>query len=162
MPKGGGLAISPVVEVEGKRLNLSNLDKVLYPASGFTKGQVIDYYARIAPALLPHLQGRPVTMKRYPDGVDSEYFYEKNAPKNRPDWVQTAPVWSRHNRRHINYLLVEDLPTLTWCSIWIRGRLRILCSAARSGCGCGRFSSTGDCSAFRRRRGRRGCRCTCR
>jgi bifunctional non-homologous end joining protein LigD len=108
------LAISPVVEVEGKRLNLSNLDKVLYPASGFTKGQVIDYYARIAPALLPHLKGRPVTMKRYPDGVDSEYFYEKNAPKHRPDWVQTAPVWSRHNRRHINYLLVEDLPTLTW------------------------------------------------
>ena len=108
------MAISPVVEVEGKRLNLSNLDKVLYPASGFTKGQVIDYYARIAPALLPHLKGRPVTMKRYPDGVDSEYFYEKNAPKHRPDWVQTAPVWSRHNRRHINYLLVEDLPTLTW------------------------------------------------
>jgi bifunctional non-homologous end joining protein LigD len=114
VPKGGGLAISPVVEVEGKRLNLSNLDKVLYPGSGFTKGQVIDYYARVAPALLPHLQGRPVTMKRYPDGVDSEYFYEKNAPKHRPDWVQTAPVWSRHNRRHINYLLVEDLPTLTW------------------------------------------------
>jgi len=114
VPKGGGLAISPVVEVEGKRLNLSNLDKVLYPASGFTKGQVIDYYARIAPALLPHLQGRPVTMKRYPDGVESEYFYEKNAPKHRPDWVQTAPVWSRHNRRHINYLLVDDLPTLTW------------------------------------------------
>jgi bifunctional non-homologous end joining protein LigD len=108
------LAISPVVEVEGRRLNLSNLDKVLYPASGFTKGQVIDYYARIAPALLPHLKGRPVTMKRYPDGVDSEYFYEKNAPKHRPDWVQTAPVWSRHNRRHINYLLVDDLPTLTW------------------------------------------------
>jgi bifunctional non-homologous end joining protein LigD len=108
------LAISPVVEVEGKRLSLSNLDKVLYPATGFTKGQVIDYYARIAPALLPHLKGRPVTMKRYPDGVDSEYFYEKNAPKHRPDWVQTAPVWSRHNRRHINFLLVDDLPTLTW------------------------------------------------
>jgi bifunctional non-homologous end joining protein LigD len=105
---------SPVVEVEGKRLSLSNLDKVLYPATGFTKGQVIDYYARIAPALIPHLQGRPVTMKRYPNGVDDEYFYEKNAPKHRPDWVQTAPIWSRHNRRHINYLLVEDLPTLTW------------------------------------------------
>jgi bifunctional non-homologous end joining protein LigD len=114
VPRGGDLAISPVVDVEGKRLSLSNLDKVLYPANGFTKGQVIDYYARIAPALLPHLQGRPVTMKRYPDGVDSEYFYEKNAPKHRPDWVQTAPVWSRHNRRHINYLLVDDLPTLTW------------------------------------------------
>jgi bifunctional non-homologous end joining protein LigD len=105
---------SPAVEVEGKRLNLSNLDKVLYPSVGFTKSQVIDYYAHIAPALLPHLAGRPVTMKRYPDGVDGEYFYEKNAPKHRPDWVKTAPIWSRHNRRHINYLLVEDLPTLTW------------------------------------------------
>jgi bifunctional non-homologous end joining protein LigD len=105
---------SPAVEVEGKRLSLSNLDKVLYPATGFTKGQMIDYYARIAPALLPHLAGRPVTMKRYPDGVDGEYFYEKNAPKHRPDWVKTAPIWSRHNRRHINYLLVDDLPTLTW------------------------------------------------
>ncbi len=105
---------SPAVEVEGRRLNLSNLEKVLYPSIGFTKGQVIDYYARIAPALLPHLAGRPVTMKRYPDGVDSEYFYEKNAPKHRPDWVKTAPIWSRHNRRHINYLLVNDLPTLTW------------------------------------------------
>jgi len=108
------VAQSPVVEVEGKRLSLSNLDKVLYPATGFTKGQVIDYYARIAPALIPHLKGRPVTMKRYPNGVDDEYFYEKNAPKHRPDWVKTAPIWSRHNRRHINYLLVEDLPTLTW------------------------------------------------
>jgi bifunctional non-homologous end joining protein LigD len=114
VPKGGSLAISPVVEVEGKRLSLSNLDKVLYPATGFTKGQVIDYYARIAPAILPHLKGRPVTMKRYPNGVDSEYFYEKNAPKHRPDWVKTAPIWSRHNRRHINYLLVDDLPTLIW------------------------------------------------
>jgi bifunctional non-homologous end joining protein LigD len=114
VPKGGSVAISPVVDVEGKRLNLSNLDKVLYPATGFAKGQVIDYYARIAPALLPHLKGRPVTMKRYPDGVDGEYFYEKNAPKHRPEWVKTAPIWSRHNRRHINYLLVDDLPTLTW------------------------------------------------
>jgi bifunctional non-homologous end joining protein LigD len=114
VPKGGSVAISPVVDVEGKRLNLSNLDKVLYPATGFAKGQVIDYYARIAPALLPHLEGRPVTMKRYPDGVDGEYFYEKNAPKHRPEWVKTAPIWSRHNRRHINYLLVDDLPTLTW------------------------------------------------
>jgi len=108
------VSTSPVVDVEGKRLTLSNLDKVLYPSTGFTKGQVIDYYARIAPALLPHLAGRPVTMKRYPDGVDSEYFYEKNAPKHRPEWVKTAPIWSRHNRRHINFLLVDDLPTLTW------------------------------------------------
>ena len=103
-----------MVDVEGKRLTLSNLDKVLYPEAGFTKGQVIDYYAKIAPAIIPHLAGRPVTMKRYPDGVDTEYFYEKNAPKHRPDWVQTAPIWSHHNRRHINYLLVENLPTLIW------------------------------------------------
>ena len=107
---------SQVVEVEGKRLTLTNLDKVLYPATGFTKGEVIDYAARIAPALLPHLKDRPVTMKRYPDGVDGEYFYEKNAPKHRPDWVQTVSVWSRHNRRHINFLLVQDLPTLIWLS----------------------------------------------
>jgi bifunctional non-homologous end joining protein LigD len=105
---------SPVVDVAGRRLSLSNLDKVLYPATGFTKGQVIDYYARIADALLPHLAGRPVTMKRYPDGVDGEFFYEKNAPKHRPEWVQTSPIWSRHNRRHINYLQVSDLPTLIW------------------------------------------------
>ena len=105
---------SQVVEVEGKRLTLTNLDKVLYSASGFTKGQIIDYYARIAPALLPHLKGRAVTMKRYPNGVDAEYFYEKNAPKHRDDWVKTAPIWSRHNRRTINYLLVDDLPTLIW------------------------------------------------
>ena len=74
-----------VVDVDGKRLSLSNLDKVLYPSAGFAKGQVIDFYARIAPVLLPHLAGRPVTMKRYPDGVDGEYFYEKNAPKHRPN-----------------------------------------------------------------------------
>jgi len=110
------LSNSQVVEVEGKRLTLTNLDKVLYPATGFTKGEVIDYAARIAPALLPHLKDRPVTMKRYPDGVDGEYFYEKNAPKHRPDWVQTVSVWSRHNRRHINYLLVQDLPSLIWLS----------------------------------------------
>ncbi|HEX3319925.1 MAG TPA: non-homologous end-joining DNA ligase [Terriglobales bacterium] len=103
-----------VVEVEGKRLNLSNLDKVLYPATGFAKGQVIDFYARIAPVLLPHLRGRAVTMKRYPDGVDGEFFYEKNAPKHRPEWVKTSAIWSRHNHRNINFLLVDDLPTLVW------------------------------------------------
>ena len=77
-----------VVEVDGKHLSLTNLDKDLYPATGFTKGQVIDYYARIAPVLLPHLAGRPLTLKRYPEGVDKEYFFEKNATKHRPDWVK--------------------------------------------------------------------------
>ena len=103
-----------VVEIEGKHLSLTNLDKILYPSAGFTKGQVIDYYARIAPVLLPHLSGRPLTLKRYPEGVDKEYFFEKNATKHRPDWVKTAPIWSEGNQRNVNYLLVNDLPTLVW------------------------------------------------
>jgi bifunctional non-homologous end joining protein LigD len=103
-----------VVEIEGKHLSLTNLDKVLYPATGFTKGQVIDYYARIAPVLVPHLAGRPLTLKRYPEGVDKEYFFEKNATKHRPDWVKTAPIWSGGNQRNINYILADDLPTLVW------------------------------------------------
>src|SRR5271170_4297575 len=103
-----------LVEIEGKHLSLTNLDKVLYPATGFTKGQVIDYYARIAPVLLPHLAGRPLTMKRYPEGVDHEYFFEKNAPMHRPDWVKTAPVWSESNHRTIHFILCNDLPTLVW------------------------------------------------
>jgi len=103
-----------VVEIEGKHLSLTNLEKVLYPATGFTKGQVIDYYARIAPVLLPHLRGRPLTLKRYPGGVDQEFFFEKNATKHRPDWVKTAPIWSGANRRDVNYILANDLPTLVW------------------------------------------------
>jgi bifunctional non-homologous end joining protein LigD len=103
-----------IVEVQGRKLSLTNLDKILYPAAGFTKGQVVDYYVRIAPVLVPHLAGRPLTMKRYPGGVDQEYFFEKNAPMHRPDWVKTAPVWSEGNKRTINYLLANDLPTLVW------------------------------------------------
>jgi len=103
-----------IVEVQGRKLSLTNLDKVLYPAAGFTKGQVVDYYVRIAPVLVPHLAGRPLTMKRYPGGVDQEYFFEKNAPMHRPDWVKTAPVWSESNKRTINFLLANDLPTLVW------------------------------------------------
>ena len=80
------------VDVQGRTLSLSNLDKVLYPAAGFTKGHVIDYYTRIAPAVLPHLQGRALTLKRYPNGVDAQYFYEKNAPGHRPDWVRIGIV----------------------------------------------------------------------
>ena len=102
------------VEVEGRRLRLSNLEKVFYPATGFTKGQVIDYYRRIAPALLPHLVGRPLTLKRYPDGVEGQHFYEKQCPSHRPDWVQTASIWSRHNKRNIDFCLANDLPTLVW------------------------------------------------
>jgi len=102
------------VEIQGRNLKLSNLEKVLYPATGFTKKDVIDYYARIAPAILPHLAGRALTRKRYPDGVEGEPFFEKNAPMHRPEWVKTAPIWSRHNRRTIHYVLADDLPTLIW------------------------------------------------
>jgi bifunctional non-homologous end joining protein LigD len=103
-----------IVEIGGRHLSLTNLDKVLYPAAGFTKGQVVDYYARIAPVLVPHLAGRALTLKRYPEGVDHEYFFEKNATKHRPDWVKTAPIWSERNGHDINYLLANDLPTLVW------------------------------------------------
>ena len=103
-----------VIEVEGKHLKLTNLDKVLYPAAGFTKGQVVDYYARIAPVMVPHLAGRPLTLKRYPNGVDSQFFFEKNATKHRPDWVKTAPIWSEGNSRDVNYILANDLPTMVW------------------------------------------------
>ena len=75
--------------VDGKKLGVSNLNKVLYPQAGFTKGQVIDYYIRVAPFLLPHLKDRPLTMKRYPNGVDQPFFYEKNCPSHRPSWVKT-------------------------------------------------------------------------
>jgi bifunctional non-homologous end joining protein LigD len=110
------MAKETVVDVEGKHLKLSNLDKVLYPEAGFTKGQVIDYYVRIAPLLLPHLRGRPLTMKRYPNGVSGPYFYEKNCPEHRPEWVQTARVWSEGNNKWMNYCLAEDLPTLVWAA----------------------------------------------
>ncbi|MBZ5507022.1 MAG: non-homologous end-joining DNA ligase [Acidobacteriia bacterium] len=102
------------IEVEGRQIKLSNLEKVLYPKAGFTKGQVIDYYVRIAPVLLPHLAGRPLTLKRYPNGVDGMYFYEKNCPKYRPPWMKTARVWSAGNNRFMDYCLVADLPTLVW------------------------------------------------
>jgi bifunctional non-homologous end joining protein LigD len=102
--------------VEGKKLSVSNLDKVLYPKVGFTKGQVIDYYIKIAPVLLPHLRDRPLTMKRYPNGVDKEFFYEKNCPSHRPKWVKTAKVWSEGNNRIMDYCLAQDLPTLVWAA----------------------------------------------
>ena len=102
--------------VEGRTLAVSNLDKVLYPKDGFTKGDLIHYYIQIAPALLPHLKDRPLTMKRYPDGVEAEFFYEKNCPTHRPKWVQTATVWSEGNQRNMNYCLAQDLPTLVWAA----------------------------------------------
>ena len=102
------------VQVDGRNLSLSNLDKVLYPKAGFTKGHVIDYYTRIAPAVLPHLRGRALTLKRYPNGVDAQYFYEKNCPGHAPDWVQRATIPIRSDGRSIDFCLAEDLPTLVW------------------------------------------------
>src|SRR5579864_305011 len=103
-----------VIEVEGRQIKLSNLDKVLYPKAGFTKGQVIDYYVRIAPLLLPHLADRALTLKRYPNGVDGMHFYEKNCPSYRPPWMKTARVWSEGNNRFMDYCVVADLPSLVW------------------------------------------------
>jgi bifunctional non-homologous end joining protein LigD len=112
----GDMANDSTVEIQGKKLKLSNLDKVLYPKAGFTKAQVIDYYVRIAPVLLPHLKNRPLTLKRYPDGVDGMYFYEKACPKHRPEWVATAPIWSSGRNDYINFCLAQDLPTLVWAA----------------------------------------------
>jgi bifunctional non-homologous end joining protein LigD len=102
--------------IGGRELTLSNLDKVLYPETGFTKGQVIDYYVNIAPVLLPHLKDRPLTLKRYPNGVHSEYFYEKRAPRHRPDWIKTTRVHSSSEKGNIDFCLVNDLPSLVWAA----------------------------------------------
>ena len=111
---GGGAGVE--VEIAGRRLVLKNLDKVFYPQAGFTKGEVIEYYARVAPVLLPHLRDRPLTMKRYPEGVDGMSFYEKRCPRHRPKWVHTEPVWSEGNDEFIDYCVVNDLPTLVWAA----------------------------------------------
>jgi bifunctional non-homologous end joining protein LigD len=108
------MALNTEIAVGNKRLKLSNLDKVLFPKSGFTKGQVIDYYARVAPTVLPHLKDRALTLKRYPEGVGREFFYEKRCPSFRPSWFKTASVWSRRNQETIRYCLVNDLPSLVW------------------------------------------------
>ena len=100
-----------LVEVDGRRLRLTNLDKVLYPANGFTKGQVVDYYTRVAPAMLPHLEDRPVTMVRLPDGVEGERFFEKRCPGHRPDWLATVPLDADSE---IRACCVDDLPGLVW------------------------------------------------
>lgn len=104
---------STEVTVGTRRLSLSNLEKVLYPAAGFSKGEVLDYYARISPWLLPHLRDRPLTLKRYPNGVEGPSFYEKRCPSHRPAWVKTFTVHQRH-QAPIPFTLANDLPTLIW------------------------------------------------
>ncbi len=105
------------VDVQGRALDLSNLDKILYPKAGFTKGEVIDYYTRVAPVLLPHLRDRALTRIRYPNGVESNSFFEKNAPAATPSWVrvETLPApGSTKGRETIDYVVADDLPTLVW------------------------------------------------
>src|SRR5438132_10910351 len=103
-----------LVEVDGRQLELSNLEKIFYPKVQFTKAKVIDYYVRIAAALLPHLKNRPVSLKRYPDGVTRPYFFEKQAPSHRPKWIETAPVEGEDRR--IDYCMITNLPALVWAS----------------------------------------------
>ena len=112
-------------EVEGRRLSLSNLDKVMYPASGFTKAALIDYYARIAAVMLPHLRDRPATFRRFPDGVSGKSFVEKHVPSHAPQWVRTVKVptsgstgWGRDKPAEgdVEYAVVADRPTLVWAA----------------------------------------------
>jgi bifunctional non-homologous end joining protein LigD len=104
------------VEVDGKELRLTNLDKVLYPEAGFTKGEMVDYYARVAPAIVPHLSGRAVTLRRFPEGVDDldAAFFEKRCPKHRPKWVKTTRVQAGPNAGKIDFCVCDSLPTLIW------------------------------------------------
>jgi len=120
------------LEVEGRTIPVSNLGKVLYPASGFTKADVIDYYIRIAPALLPHIRDRALTLKRYPNGVRGPFFYEKNCPAHRPPWVKTAPIWSEGNRRTMHYCLANDLSTLVWAANLADLELHVSLARARA------------------------------
>lgn len=130
------MAASTRTTIEGRELAVTNLDKVLFPATGFTKGQLIDYYVRIAQVMLPHIRERPLTMKRFPDGVEGKSFFEKHIPSHAPDWVRTVSVPSNDGQEVIPYAMVNDRPTLAWAAnlgtielhvpLWHVGRHRIL------------------------------------
>ena len=122
--------------IDGRELTVSNLEKVLFPRTGFTKGQLIDYYLRIAPVMLPHLRGRPLTMKRFPDGVEGKSFFEKHVPSHAPAWVHTLAVPAGEGHDTIPYAVVDDVATLAWAAnlgniefhvpLWHAGRRRPL------------------------------------
>jgi bifunctional non-homologous end joining protein LigD len=99
-----------------REVKFTNLEKVFFPRTGFTKGQMIQYYLDVAPYILPHLRDRPVTLIRFPDGIEGEKFYEKNAPKFAPDWIMTFGVSRRHESGQVNYIVINDAPTLAWCA----------------------------------------------
>lgn len=109
-------AIRSALQVGDRTVPVSNLQKVLYPKAGFTKADVINYYVRIAPFVLPHLRMRPLTLKRYPDGVDHPFFYEKKCPSSRPKWLTTTAVWSDHNQADIHYCTLGDTAGLVWAA----------------------------------------------
>ncbi len=110
------MATEQVVEVDGRELKLTNLDKVLYPAAGFTKGEMVDYYAKVAEAMVPHLSGRAVTLRRFPEGVDDldSAFFEKRCPKHRPKWVKTTKVKAGPDAGSIDFCVCDGRPTLIW------------------------------------------------
>ncbi|HEU4944343.1 MAG TPA: non-homologous end-joining DNA ligase [Solirubrobacterales bacterium] len=110
------MATSQQVEVDGRELKLTNLDKVLYPKAGFSKGEVVDYYAKVAATLVPHLKGRALTLRRFPEGVDDTdvAFFEKRCPKHRPEWVKTTRVLAGPHSGYIDYCVCEDKATLVW------------------------------------------------
>lgn len=103
------------LDIGGTKIDVSNLDKVLYPQSGFTKGQIIDYYIKVSPVLLPHLKDRPITLKRYPEGVNGFFFYEKQCPSHRPKWIKTTRV-PRTEGGEVNYCVMNGLPALVWAA----------------------------------------------
>jgi bifunctional non-homologous end joining protein LigD len=130
------MAKSTRTTIDGRELSVSNLDKVLFPQSGFTKGQLIDFYVRVAPVMLPHLRERPLTMKRFPDGVEGKFFFEKHIPSHAPEWVPSVDVSASDGQDVIPYAMVNDLPTLAWAAnlgtielhvpLWHVGRRRKL------------------------------------
>lgn len=102
------------VSIQGRSFDLSRLDKVLWPQDGYTKGELINYYVKVAPYIIPHLQGRPMVFTRYPDGIEKQSFYQKNAPASLPEWIKTYSYYSPDSRRDINFILVEESATLAW------------------------------------------------
>ena len=130
------MAASTRTTIEGRELSVSNLEKVLFPQTGFTKGQLIDYYLRVAPVMLPHIRKRPLTMKRFPDGVESKFFFEKHIPSHAPDWVRSVDVPANEGKDVLAYAVVDDVPTLAWAAnlgtiefhvpLWHVGRRRKL------------------------------------
>ena len=178
------------VEVDGRELKLTNLDKVLYPKAGFTKGEVVDYYAKVAPAMVPHLTGRAVTLRRFPEGVEDldAAFFEKRCPKHRPKWVKTARVEAGPHAGKIDFCVCDGLPTLVWMAQLAAIELHPSLSLARApkrptvlafdldpgpagghrrllpggASACATSSATSASSASPRPRARRACRSTCR